>query len=79
MGRETRCAAAWGAGEEGVELLRRRELEDVGLVDGAGKLFVVEDVGEVEQGLGGGVVGMPEWVVVSACCERWTRMPGWVR
>ena len=54
MRRESRGAAAWGSGEEGGELGWRCEAEDVGLVDRAGELAVVEDVGEVEQRLGRG-------------------------
>jgi hypothetical protein len=76
MGRESCCAAAWGSGEEGGQVLRRREPLDVGLVDGPGERSVVEDVGEVEQRLRGG--GGWDALVGGGLCvwERWRRIPG---
>jgi hypothetical protein len=46
------------SGEEGGQLGRGDEAEDLGFVEGSGECFGVQDVGEVDRARAGGVTRM---------------------
>jgi len=77
--RDRGCARSpWVPRDQGFEGGRAREPQRLGALGGAGELMLGEDRGEVEEGAGGVVTGMPWWVVVSSGARRaiWASMPG---